>query len=384
MPELEGLLLLKVEEFPGNIQERIDGESYSGQRHDFTIFAQRAGEYVIPPIAVQVTVGGTDAPSGQSFTTEEVRFRAKMPPATEKYSTMISTADLKVEQSWEPEPGKAKVGDAFTRKITFRASNVLGMAFPALVAQNVDGLRAYPEQPQVRDMVNRGELTGERVETVTYVCEKPGAYELPGLVIPWWDLREKQLKRIKLPATRFEVAPDPALTTETEPTLPVTDTRRQSGWLVAISAVLITIATIIWSQRRRLMQRWSAWRAARQVTESAYFRRVLAACRLDDPVATFNALMGWLDHTQFGPRCPTLAALAATLNDEQLTQALQSLQEATIGRGNDWSGRGLAQALARARRSIKRGQRGPALSGLPSLNPLPGAAQSSIPAIGTT
>lgn len=36
--------------------------------------------------------------------------------------------------------------------------------------------------------MQRGEFIGERVETITYVCERPGTVTIPTLVIHWWDL----------------------------------------------------------------------------------------------------------------------------------------------------------------------------------------------------
>lgn len=53
------------------------------------------------------------------------------------------------------------------------------------------GLGVYPKPPVVEDAMQRGEFTGQRVETVTYICEQPGTYTLPALTIPallrWLD-----------------------------------------------------------------------------------------------------------------------------------------------------------------------------------------------------
>src|SRR5262249_56437362 len=103
-------------------------------------------------------------------------------------------------------------GAAFKRTITIRAEGVPGLAIPPLPLQGEDGLRAYPGQPEVTDAGNRGRLTGRRTDRVTYVCERPGTYGLPGLVLVWWDPEAKELHRERLPARTITV--EPATTNE--------------------------------------------------------------------------------------------------------------------------------------------------------------------------
>ena len=49
----------------------------------------------------------------------------------------------------------------------------------------------YPQPPVVQDHVERGAFTGERIQTVTYMCERPGAVTLPALSLPWWDVEHQ-------------------------------------------------------------------------------------------------------------------------------------------------------------------------------------------------
>jgi len=43
--------------------------------------------------------------------------------------------------------------------------------------------------------MQRGEFIGERVETITYVCERPGTVTIPALAIHWWDVNDEELKQ---------------------------------------------------------------------------------------------------------------------------------------------------------------------------------------------
>lgn len=63
------------------------------------------------------------------------------------------------------------------------------------------GRRNYPEAPQVQDRVDRGDLTGERTDRVTWIVERPGSCQWPDIDIQWWDPAEASLRNIA-PALR--------------------------------------------------------------------------------------------------------------------------------------------------------------------------------------
>ena len=73
------------------------------------------------------------------------------------------------------------------------------MAFAPVRHGKINDVGIYPAGPTVDDGFVRGDLVGTRVETVTYVFERPGTIEIPGLEWSWWDVRSMELKRSKLP-----------------------------------------------------------------------------------------------------------------------------------------------------------------------------------------
>jgi hypothetical protein len=152
-----------------------------------------------------------------------------MPPGAEKLTSLISASDLTATEVWKPDfqstvgnPGrvaqadpvistKAKVGDAFTRTLTFTATDVPGMAFPPFRAGRVEGLAVYPKPPQVQDQGERGVLQGKRIEAVTYICQRPGIFTIPAASLTWWNTESAQLQIINFPAHKLEVIPNPAM-----------------------------------------------------------------------------------------------------------------------------------------------------------------------------
>jgi len=53
LPDPRGLLLVPPSESPMLSTEEINGTSYTGQRHEISVFAQRPGEWTIPSLTVR-------------------------------------------------------------------------------------------------------------------------------------------------------------------------------------------------------------------------------------------------------------------------------------------------------------------------------------------
>jgi hypothetical protein len=373
LPQVPGVVIAKPEDRPTLDSKTIDDVSYTVQRHEFAVYAQRAGTVTIPGFVARFEANERfGAPAkAYSVTTPAVKYVAKMPPGAEKLATVITTRSLTVKETWAPEPGAAKVGAAFTRTITVEARDVPGMVLPSFAFAPPDGLRAYPKPPEVSDSVNRGELTGRRVETVTYVCEEPGRYELPALVLAWWNPEAQKLSREKLPARTFDVTAPP-----TPPAaVPVTPAPepRSRWWLVAIGAGVVALGLLGWRFAPALASSWKRYRARAAESEGAYFAAFERACRTGDAHATYRALVAWLDRFAVEPRVETLDDFARRAGDPQLSAEFTALRDAAFKPGADGSTRPrpeLAHRVRIARKQLSHTARArrhePAL---PPLNP---------------
>jgi hypothetical protein len=327
MPEIPGAVVLPPAGSPTIGSETVGDTTYTTQRHEFAVFAQCLGVVRIPPFPIRFeSNAGFGQPTvKREVTTEAVSFPAKTPPGAEGLGTVIAARDLKVADTWHPEPKAPKVGDAFTRTVTLTAADVPGMVFPPLRLDAIDGLAAYPKPPAVNDRTERGTLTGERAETVTYVCERPGGVAIPDRTLTWWDLDAKELKTVKLPGRTFDVASDPSAPPDPSSTPPATaDTGR---WLWVLAAVGVALV-LTWLLLTRVRPWWVRRREARAESEPAYFARFRRACRAADPHAVYTALLGWLD--RFAPT--TLDEFAVRAGDPELTGLLSELKTRVYAR----------------------------------------------------
>lgn len=266
LPEVPGLVLAPPEGSPVVSSETgADGTAYTVQRHEVSIFARRGGELVIPAFSVRFGYKRQALDKEEvaaTVKTEPVTLSVKVPPGAEKLGGIISARGLVVTEQWKPEPGKTpvKAGDAFTRTIDFTAPDVPAMAFPPFPAGKIDGVGIYQKDPVVLDRENRGSLTGERRDTITYVCQRPGEFTIPATRVTWFDLDGETLRTIDFPERKLIVAANPAMASAGVGDTAVTG-QDNVLWKAVAGAVLGTalLAWTAWHYRTRLRDALARW-----------------------------------------------------------------------------------------------------------------------------
>jgi hypothetical protein len=261
LPSVPGILILQPDGRPVLGSEMIDHTSYTIQRHELAVFSQRAGHIEIPSFSVRFsTRQGAASPIEQRLQTDAVSFDAKLPPGAEALATLISARDLTATEKWRPEPGAARAGDAFTRTITFSASDVPAMAFPPFPATEIPGVGVYPKAPALLDQNERGVTRGQRQDSLTYICQRPGHFAVPAARFTWWDLDHRQLRTIDFPARTFEVSANPAIPAPPVALSSAPDLRAQIRGLGLLVVLIGVLAVSGWWTRRR-RPHWHWWRS---------------------------------------------------------------------------------------------------------------------------
>jgi hypothetical protein len=212
LPNIPEALFVPPDGSPVLRSEQIEGVSFTVQRHEFFIFSHRAVDYHIPAFMVRLKF--KHAPTDQETVSETVlttpvAFTAHFTPGAENLIGLLSARQLQVTEKWQPAPGKAKAGDAFTRIIRFAAPEIPAMAFPPFPAPQIDGLSIYRKDPEILDQSERGKLRGQRLDSITHVCQRAGHFVIPAVRLTWWDLDSKRLRTIDFPVRELEVAPNP-------------------------------------------------------------------------------------------------------------------------------------------------------------------------------
>ncbi|KMN23161.1 BatD family protein [Pseudomonas helleri] len=331
----------------------------NGVRHGvievrYGIYPQHSGELQIPALTFSATQvdnqpGNTSTPSAPKpgkmvhVTSTEIPLQVK--PKPEDYpatAAWLPARSLSLSETWNPEPDHSKVGDSLTRTLTLKAEGLSSGQLPPLPATDVNGLRRYPDLPQLSNQVTDNGLIGSREEREALVPTRVGQVELPAVELVWWNTHEDRLERSYLPARTLQVAANTSLAADSlAGTGPVVDSDDSTLWLWQLSTLLLACTTLIgfglWWRAR-----WqpAILRAAQTgPSPRTLLDDIKRACLANDPQATRQALDAWARQQP-----ETLAEMAARF--VLLSDALDGLNGALYSEtGQYWQGEELWKAI---------------------------------------
>jgi len=382
--EMEGALVVLPDERSSNLTERINGQSWFGVSRSYLIYAQEPREYEVPAVEIAVFPGQADGPVTLRF--QQQTFRAQIPAEAQGLGYFIATKDLQINQELDPEVQDLKVGDSVRRTITMSADQTLAMFLPPVEFEAIEGLAVYPDPPQIQDRsADRiGFQGGERIESVTYVIQKEGGFELAPFDIYWWDLGAGRMREASIPAVKFSAAPNPGYV----PEIPLPEKAaveeivpEEKSWLDLFKkwagplALLLLLGIIGSTLFPRLIEgarkRRAVRRRAYQESEAAAFDQVKTAARMGDSGGLIRYLYQWIDRSLAGDGIGTFSLLSG--RDRQLDEQVEAICT------NHYSGKANGKPfssdpvkrLARLRRELIRTERRDKRDAprLPDLNP---------------
>lgn len=315
----------------------------------YAIYPQRSGELVIPAMVFSATTvepasADNNAPRpGKLTRITSLPMSLIVKPVPAAYpanAPWLPARSLALSESWNPDSTvQTQVGDSLTRTLTLTAQGLPSAQLPSLPDTAVDGLRLYPDQPQLSDQNSERGLVGSREEREALVPARSGRLELPGVEVVWWNTHEDHLERTSLPARTLEVAASPSLGIDTPANAPDSDPGLIWPWKLACLILLCTsLAGFgLWWRAR------SQPAIARTVQSGPSPRTLLddlkRACLANDAQATRQALDAWARQQP-----ETLAELAARF--VPLSDALDGLNGALYSEaGQHWQGGDLWRAM---------------------------------------
>ena len=256
IPEVPGLVILQTDQFANNASETRNGQSWVIQRWTLDVFPQRAGEFTIGalPLQIQVNAGENGNIKGE-IQSPPRQFSVTIPESLAEAKQWVAAPEFRVSQSFDHSLDGLVVGDAFEHEVKFEASDVLAMMLPGYDTGKQPGLAAYPSPPMLENSNNRGQNLASRSVRISYVVEQPGQYLLPARDYYWWDTQSDKLKLLSLPETRIDVAG--AAPTQQATKTPFSISPRQ--WLLMAVCTVLLIASVLLARRllpRLPLSRW--------------------------------------------------------------------------------------------------------------------------------
>ena len=228
-PALEGVdaLVERLGEDSVFAANRAD-RRYRVTERRYAIFPQASGTLVIPPLHFQAKVierVGFGLSTPDTVRTRIIRVRSEemtvpvLEAPVDTPPVWVPARSLSLSESW-PAAGPVSVGDTLTRRIAIRAAGLTAAQLPELTLELPEGMKQYPEQPELKNLAEGEGVTGTRVQTTALVATRPGTFTLPAVAVTWWNVETRQTEQALLPPRTIEVTDSgtvPAATAQLNP-----------------------------------------------------------------------------------------------------------------------------------------------------------------------
>lgn len=378
-----------------------NGMSYQVVTRQYLVFPQHSGQVSIPGPTLTGSVpdrsralglsdpfSGVFANSpfaGMMGTARPIRIHAdpivlnvQPRPAAANASYWLPARNVSLTANWNPSSLEAHVGDPITVDLKLQADGLTAAQLPDVAAllSLPSGLKAYPDQPNLKDSTQGADIIGSRDQSVALIADQPGRFTIPELHLSWWDTRANQARKVTLPAQTLAVqpapgsAPIPAQTQQAasanQAAAPAPSTaaangtdnkQHQSGslsgegpwkWISLGFGLLWLITVGAWLATRKRPAPTSAPStpdAAHATAKASQARAAFQqACQANDAPAARSNLLLWANAVWRGPRIQGLSALAKLLENSETRRLLHALDGACYAQAT-WDGAALAKAL---------------------------------------
>lgn len=252
-----------------NGSKRIKGQSWATQTHEITLYPSLAGTYRFPEINVDVSVNTeNDGIVTGVLTTQEDSFSVSLPEALVDIDKFIVSSEVTLSITGQFDADKSyNIGEAITQTITITASDTPAMMIPEINLINIsevdesgkaseetaEGISIYHKPAQVFDKSNRGSLSGSRIESFTYIFEKPGNYILAEQVIYWWNSQSNTLETLLIPASSWRVSGQGFIKQQSISGLKDLTFNLATLLVIVLAIVVLTLAYLTYVKRQQLV-----------------------------------------------------------------------------------------------------------------------------------
>jgi len=189
------------------------GQRYKIIERRYALFPQQSGQMQIEPITFQGSVverrGFFDPFSGAGKQivkrSNALTLEVKGIPAQAQGLAWLPSQQVQLLESWPQTSVTMRVGESLTRTVAVMAEGLTAAQLPDLEMSLPEGLRAYPDQPILKDQQSESGITGLRQQKLALVAQKVGEYRLPAIELQWWNNDSQRLQVARLPERLIQV-----------------------------------------------------------------------------------------------------------------------------------------------------------------------------------
>jgi hypothetical protein len=367
-PTLTGANILQI----GKDKESeniINGKRYRIIERIYAISPQKSGDVILksPIFSGEIMMPSTRRSNFLSFADtkpvsiigDDIALTIKAIP-TEITGAWLPSELLALHQEWQPEPSKFKVGEPITRTITLTAAGLSEEQLPEITMEVPQGLKVYPDQPELHTGLNNERLVSQKVINFAIVASQAGEYQLPEITIPWWNTVTNKAELAKIPGQKISVLPNTDIIPVTTQQPPSVNLENPTAPKVIEKIVIQSDNFLQWLFLGLWLLTLLAWFiSAKRTTRSVKTTKVsdpkvnnaylalLAACKKNNGELALANLLPWAQSQSSNSELlTTLDSIHSHFKDTALSNAIIELQKSYYGKNpSQWSGNNLIDAI---------------------------------------
>jgi hypothetical protein len=281
------------------------------------------------------------------------------PPADYPDAVWLPARIVELTEDWSNSTDELMAGQPITRHVTISALGQLETQIPALEPPVTDGVKTYPDKPDLSRTLESGGIRGIRSDQYALIGVSPGDIHLPALEVPWWNIESGEWQVARLPERSITILPsdDAPLVPEqpVEPAEGLMDsadpgaTVVHSGLWRYISeglaiAWLLTIVAWWWSARPASGPSEPA-QVPLHKQQARFLKDARKAALQNDAATVRAALLEW-GKLQWPENSPRSIGELSTRVSAPLADELARLSGVSYGPANEeWNGEATAKAI---------------------------------------
>ncbi|OSP53963.1 BatD family protein [Pseudoruegeria sp. SK021] len=328
--EMPNLRVILSDRSTTPLSKQIEGENWSGVSRRYLLSPMVPGQFNIPPQDILVTYAGPDQsdPITTTVQTEAIAIEGVIPSGAEGLNPFIAAEDLTLTQEVSDQTTGLAAGDSVVRTVTATVSGASPFMLPPLLPPvEIDGIRAYPDHPEVTESEDRGVLSGVRIESETLMAEGGGSGQVAPIDVRWFNLKSGKIEVATLDGFEISVDGPPLVSGPAEP----------RNWTLGL-VILVGCsgaAFIGWRAWPHVTGALQSRKSARLASKSYAQNALLTAISAQDLPETLRCLDVWAN------RAP--ATRPETM--ERISEALTVIGQHIYGRSPDSAAPELWQSL---------------------------------------
>ena len=326
----DAMLVLQRQQLATNSSALKAGATWVVQLWELSLFPQHEGLLFTPQVDLLIKINTESGVVEGTYQLPSLPLTVSLPAALAAIDNRVASPAFSVERRFDRELQGLQAGDAFTMTIELRAENTLAMMLPAIKLAAIDGLAIYPQSPVLINDSNRGNKIAIRTETINFVVEKNGSYQLPAMRFAWWNTQANSLQEEQLEAVDFSSSG--AMAPLNNKTVNLENLSLASTWKIVLALMLVVIIAALVYLFTRIGQ--PSIPSAKQAQR--YFNQAL---KKNNSKLAIRWAYFWLDHYSGDKQAVTLRQYLAQLDNDPTSDQRQGLEMLFAGAFNERSER---------------------------------------------